>query len=405
MADDSWQVWLEDHFSGEQLSDANFVGDLADPDGDGQNNRFEFLAKMDPMDRESRLRLDFAGESKDWLRLEPVVDGIAYEIQTSDDLVSWNIFELGTFSQVGNGMLFKRNPQVLRALYRVAINPLVSTPEGFSLIPAGTFFMGSLPTEAGRYPDEVRREVNISRNFFMGQTEVSKAEWDRVRAWGLKHGYSDLAVGRSGFREDSSDQHPVTEVSWYAVVKWLNAKSEMEGGLIPCYSVDGLVYRTGISEPDCNFSNNGYRLPTEAEWEYGCRAGTIYAFYTGKIVIIDADPLDPNLDRAGWYVANSDWPGGGKNTHPVGDPLKEANAWGLRDTHGNVMEWCWDWWRNHIVAATDPVGPASGKYRILRGGHFYAVARDCRSGIRGSALPDNSGFWAAYTGFRIARSQ
>ncbi|QXD22918.1 SUMF1/EgtB/PvdO family nonheme iron enzyme [Opitutia bacterium ISCC 51] len=107
----------------------------------------------------------------------------------------------------------------------------------------------------------------------------------------------------------------------------------------------------------------------------------------------------------GWYVANSKWPGGGWNTRPVGDPRKDSNAWGLRDTHGNVMEWCWDWWQNNIIKATDPLGPSVGSYRVVRGGHFYATARDCRSSSRGSSIPNGDPHWLAYTGFRMARSR
>lgn len=402
---ESWPEWLEMHFPSEVINNSDYVGDTADPDGDGFTNRFEFIAKLDPMDAESKIRFTIENSSPNKLLIGPFSEGVGYKIDSSSNLNDWKPLQAENFQSVGSDLIFEVNPDSADHFYRLSVSLEAFVSDDFSEIPSGTFWMGPLPTEKGRYSNEVRREITLTRSFFMGRTEVSKAEWDRVRSWGLEHGYSDLAEGRKGFKEDSTDQHPVTEVNWYDVVKWLNARSEMEGGLIPCYTVDGLVYRTGDVEPDCNFLNNGYRLPTEAEWEYSCRAGTIYAFYTGEILFIDADPPDPNLDKAGWYVANSDWPGGGWNTRPVGDPRKDANAWGLRDTHGNVMEWCWDWWQTNIVKATDPLGPSSGSYRAVRGGHFYAVARDCRSSNRGSAIPSGDPHWSAHTGFRIALSR
>lgn len=201
-------------------------------------------------------------------------------------------------------------------------------PEGYSLIPAGTFTMGSPQSEPGRFSNETQHSVTLTRSFYLQQTEVTKAQWDAVRAEGAARGYTDLPPGRNGYNGDASGRHPVTEVSWYDVVKWLNLKSELEG-LTPCYTVSGSTYKTGQSSPVYDTSANGYRLPTEAEWEYACRAGTTTAFYTGAITHTDTSPLDPNLVRAGWYGGNS-----GFKTHRVGG--KEANAWGLNDMHGNV---------------------------------------------------------------------
>jgi formylglycine-generating enzyme required for sulfatase activity len=127
-----------------------------------------------------------------------------------------------------------------------------------------------------------------------------------------------------------------------------------------------------------------YRLPTEAEWEYACRAGTTTRYYTGD--------SESDLARAGWYDGNS-----GDRTHPVGQ--KVANAFGLYDMHGNVWEWCQDWYGPYGTAnATDPRGPQRGPGRVVRGGGWYYYARKCRSAYRNFCNPDNA---YDFYGFRL----
>ena len=125
-------------------------------------------------------------------------------------------------------------------------------------------------------------------------------------------------------------------------------------------------------------------MPTEAEWEYACRAGTTTAYNTGASII----------DNTGWYEANSD-----KKTHPVGQ--KPANAWGLYDMHGNVWEWCWDWYGNYSSGAqTDPVGASSGSFRVFRGGSWFTSAQFARSALRYIDFPFSRNF---LLGFRVLR--
>jgi formylglycine-generating enzyme required for sulfatase activity len=152
---------------------------------------------------------------------------------------------------------------------------------------------------------------------------------------------------------------PVETVSWEDAQKFIRKLSEKDG-------------------------ENTYRLPTEAEWEYACRAGTDTPYYTGT--------TEADLDRAGWYSENS----GGK-THPVRQ--KEANAWGLYDMHGNVWEWCQDWYGEYPEGTvTDPAGPDKGSARVLRGGGWYRGAGYCRSGSRDSDSPDRR---LSLLGFRV----
>ncbi len=273
--------------------------------------------------------------------------------------------------------------------------PPLPIPSGFVSIPAGAFNMGSPLGEPGRDSDETLHEVTLTNGFHMSESEVTWAEWMDVRDWAVTHGYDDLSSGRNGRNGDESGTHPVTEVSWWNAIKWCNARSEMEGRTPVYYTSANFgsenLLRVGTSTPFADWSANGYRLPTEAEWEFACRAESSTAFYTGVITNTELLPLDPNLNAAGWYGGNSE-----SKTHAVGG--KQANAWGLRDMHGNVREWCWDWYGAYGGDATDPKGESSGAARVFRGGSWGGSAGDCRSANRDGFSPapatDNYGFRA-----------
>ena len=188
------------------------------------------------------------------------------------------------------------------------------------------------------------------------------------------------------------DACPVEAVSWYEAVDYCNALSEREDRT-PAYELDG----TSVTwDP----AANGYRLPTESEWEYACRAGTTTAFYSGPITKPRCE-LAWNLDRIGWYCGNNG---------EVGDPdygtkeggQKVPNAWGLYDASGNVWEWCWDWYGDYPAGpVTDPTGPDSGSSRIFRGGSWLSYADNGRSAYRVRFAPDYRG---NHLGFRPAIS-
>ena len=215
----------------------------------------------------------------------------------------------------------------------------------FKKIPAGSFMMGSPEDEKGRDDDEgPRHKVIISRPFYIGVYEVTQKQYEKV-------------MGKNP-SEYKGSYRPVEEVSWNDAKKFCEKLSEMEG-------------------------NRTYRLPTEAEWEYACRAGTKTAYYWG-------DEMDGEYC---WYDENSN------NTDPVG--TRKPNKWGLYDMSGNVWEWCEDWYSNSEYPSferRDPKGPSSGSRRVNRGGGWRTSPGNCRSANRSNLTPRNT---PGALGFRV----
>jgi formylglycine-generating enzyme required for sulfatase activity len=249
----------------------------------------------------------------------------------------------------------------------------------FALIPAGTFRMGNITDHSDGLPDaKPVHEVMITRPFLMSRTEVTQEHYEVV-------------MGNNPSYFSGADM-PVEQVSWYEAVAFCNALSLQEG-LDPCYSGNG-------DSTTCDFTANGYRLPTEAEREYACRGGMETDFYTGGMTNSRCTVLDPALDMAGWYCGNSNF-----STHPVG--LKEPNSFGLYDMHGNVYEWCWDWYSSNYYGSSpgvDPRGPGGGGllvHRVARGGAFAGWPYSCRSSYRYNSSPEIK---YSSIGFRVVRA-
>jgi formylglycine-generating enzyme required for sulfatase activity len=250
-----------------------------------------------------------------------------------------------------------------------------------------------------------QHKVNV-RAFYMRKNLVTKAEWDEVRAWGLKNGYTDLDAG-SG----QAANHPVQSITWHDAVQWCNAKSVKEG-LVPCYYTDAAqttVYQTGETDLDSTmvkWSANGYRLPTEVEWEKAARGGLSGKRFPWGDTISHEQANFCN-DGAESYQTGSTGhhstykTGEGPYTSPVASFA--ANGYGLYDMAGNVCEWCWDWYGTYPAALeTDPRGAFSGSYRVYRGGGWHYVASHCRVAYRSSYNPADGGVYGI--GFRVARS-
>jgi len=243
---------------------------------------------------------------------------------------------------------------------RFADAPVITNKTGmtFILISSGTFLMGSPASEPGRDSDELQHVVTITRPFYMQTTEVTQGQWRSV-----------MGYNPSRFRH-CGDDCPVEKVSWHDVQKFILRLNSEEEGASP------------------------YRLPTEAEWEYAARAGSASALANGKIAETGCEP-DLNLNRVGWYCGNSN----GK-THAVAK--KQPNAWGLYDMHGNVWEWCQDWYGDYQAeSVVDPKGPVDGLIRTNRGGSWWWFARFCRSANRIRYMPFDR---TEDLGFRLVRS-
>ena len=296
----------------------------------------------------------------------------------------------------------KRRQKETAAKLKVPVEMTLQLGKGvtmkLALIPAGKFLMGSPKTEAGRDGDEgPQRQVTISRPFYIGLTEVTRGQF---AAFASDSGYKTTAekegwvyafdgktlttlTGASwrkvGFEQ--ADTHPVVCVNWddaTAFTAWLGRKA-----------------RRTVS------------LPTDAQWEYACRAGTATVYQWGD---------DPDHGKGWCNVADAtakqkftwwktfSWADGHVFTAPVAS--YKPNAWGLHDMHGNVMEWCRDWYDAKYYSANatalDPAGPAQGKDRVVRGGSWRFTVGFCRSAYRGSAHPVSaSAFFSRQRGFRV----
>jgi sulfatase modifying factor 1 len=279
-----------------------------------------------------------------------------------------------------------------------------SLPAEMVLIPAGSFEMGDNLREG--WDDEQPVHTVFVSAFCLDKYEVAKTLWDEVADWAEGHGY-DIGPGDgSGKALD----HPVQSVSWYDVAKWANARSEMEG-LTPCYTIAGSVYRAGESDPECTWGANGYRLPTEAEWEKAARGGG----EGHRFPWCDTDTIDharANYDSGDAYSYNTSATRGyhpeySNGPQPYTSPAGNfaANGYGLYDMAGNVWEWCWDWWsKSYYVSSpgTDPHGPESGSQRVVRGGSWVNFSYSCRVADRYDRPPDT--VTDLSLGFRLVRT-
>ena len=242
-------------------------------------------------------------------------------------------------------------------------------------IPAGTFMMGSPVGEKGHEADEKSAVVTLTHPFSLSMTVVTQAQWKKVmhsEPWG---------------EEVPADEDcPATCVSW-------------DDALDFCETLTSLELRAGKLK-----ANRGYRLPTEAEWEYACRAGTTTAFSFGDEAKLTEhawwEGVDSEALKVGRFEAGPGNAPREQYARKVG--MKKPNPWGFHDMHGNVLEWCWDWSGEKLSGGTNPVGPEGGFHRVSRGGSWRSYPDDCRSAYRFSRDPlcRND-----YLGFRVVCSQ
>jgi formylglycine-generating enzyme required for sulfatase activity len=305
----------------------------------------------------------------------------------------------------GNEMrsVSKDNQVEMLVPQEVAVAP-PPPPRGMLMIPGCQFVMGSGVLVPGS--SVPARTIN---SFFIDAYEVPGCVWTDIRRWAVIHGYTDLAEGQDGSRSDGNaagSDHPVVKVTWYDCLKWCNARSEKEN-LVPVYYVNSIqknVYRTGrldLLEMCVDWTANGYRLPTEAEWERAARGGVSGQLY----------PWGDKLD----HTRANYWNGATTNrsgTTPIGTfsgraseregsktVISDANGFGMHDVAGNVYEWCWDWFGPYSV--TNSFGPVSGTYRVIRGGCWASVVdMNLSCGYRNAMRPAQA---SPHVGFRCVR--
>ena len=283
----------------------------------------------------------------------------------------------------------------------------IRAPDGWAVAPAGTFVMGSPADEAGRASDEgPSHRVEITRPLLVKATEVTVAEWEAL-------------LGNRPSKFSCGPDCPVTNVTFWDALAYANAAS-LRDGLHECYNLRGCEGTPG-EQMECasvtfkGLGCSGYRLPTEAEWEYAARAGTQTPTWAGGLTLKSPNHA-PELDAIAWYAGNSGaeyegaedcsgWPDKPHDAprcgpHPVAS--KAANPLGLFDMLGNVWEWTWDYKGPYPdEASIDPVGPARGEERVNRGGAWNPEAKFLRSAARGSATP---GYSCVGLGFRLVRT-
>lgn len=273
------------------------------------------------------------------------------------------------------------------------------------LIQVGSFSMGAPEDEPGFLGDEALHPVTLTNNFQIYNTEVTNQQYADLAQWALEQGYcaitgtrlydnldgsnlelmvmdegedGEISFNGSEFIIDAGlENHPVKEINWFGAASYCDWLS-MKESLPRAYNhTDPTSWKCNGGDP---YAARGYRLPTEAEWEFACRAGSSSAFSGGNITETGCGH-EPSLVDQGWYCGNADgW------THPVA--RLNPNAFGIYDMHGNVWEWCNDWYDNtYEDEEIDPVGPASRRYKALRGGGWSDAARRCRSASRRNPSP------------------
>lgn len=268
-----------------------------------------------------------------------------------------------------------------RLLTSIVVLLLLLAPAGASAaelihIKGGQFLMGSPASEFRHGTDETQHTVILSE-FYLGKCAVTQKEYQQV-----------MGESPSNFKGDNL---PVENVTWIDAIRFCNARSKKEG-FTPAYAIVRAGEKMVVN---WDKSANGYRLPTEAEWEYACRAGTVTPFNTGDNI------TDRQANYYGHYpYKNAPRGRYREKTLPVGSFT--ANSWGLYDMHGNVWEWCWDLYGVYEASSqTDPDGPDSGNFRVNRGGGWNDFGRHLRSAYRAATPPLNRTF---NVGFRLART-
>ena len=329
---------------------------IIEPNGDE-----EFVVGMDTLitwegvSPDEAVRLDYSTDNgQSWQIIEEFARGLSYNWRVPKTPSEQCIARVSAFSQ------FQDQFEMV-------------------IIPPGKFKMGKTGPWSGNREESPVHDVIISRPFLFGRHEITQIQYEAV-----------MGENPSNFK---GDYLPVEKVTWQEVVMFCNKLSDLKG-LDRCYEI-GLDSNSNIISVNCNWSANGYRLPTEAEWEYACKAGTTTDLYSGNVTYNKCEPLDSNLNMIAFYCGNSE-----KKTNEVGQ--KEPNVFGLYDMIGNVFEYCWNSYQRYENATlTNPKGQPEGTYRIFRGGAWDSTPFQCRSSFRANI---SQLYRTSTLGFRIVRN-
>jgi formylglycine-generating enzyme required for sulfatase activity len=345
----------------------------------------------------------------DDVRIDLYKGGVLF-MNISDNVLSSGSFEweIGAVMEAGSDFKIKITSTGDESVSDVSDQNFTvsyqTPPEGFAVIPGGTFIMGDHLSEG--YSDELPLHSVYISDLYMGKYEITQKEWNDIMGSNPAAGYG---VG---------DDYPVYNISWYSILKYCNLRSISEG-LTPVYSINnythpanwGAVPTTDNSSWNaavCNWSANGYRLPTEAEWEYAARGGLSGQRFPDGATISHSTN---GATQANFYSSSESYnvspttgyhPDFNESSSPVGS--FPPNDYGLYDMSGNMQEWCWDWYSTgyySISPVNDPRGPDAGSFRLLRNGSWAHIEFCCRVSYRYSG----SAFFNGYTsaGFRVAR--
>ena len=335
----------------------------------------------------------------------PTTSGVNYYIQGSGNLQTWT--QVATTVGTGAEATVLLSGQGVGTAKFFRVTTLAPAPPGFSFIPATTFTMGEQsnmdPPLVGGAPAHT---VTLS-SYYMAQKEVTYGEWQTTYSYAITNGYGFSNVG-SGKAAD----HPVHTISWHDAVKWCNARSRQEG-LQACYVLNtqnGAEFKTGTpGNIYCNFTRNGYRLPTESEWENAARGGAVGLNFPWGNTITHSNANYTSDTFYAYDVSPT------RGAHPLwrttGNPKTSpggsfpANGYGLYDMTGNVKEWCYDQEGPYPDSgAVNPIGPEEGSAfatRMLRGGSWFAYANHALIATRINQEPIVT---SQDFGFRVARS-
>ena len=273
-----------------------------------------------------------------------------------------------------------------------------STGIQLAIIPRGEFMMGSPPKEPGRKPDELLHRIQITDTFLLGTREVNQSQYLHVMESSPSH-FTPLAEGKSKLQDMDTGTFPVERVSWFDAIDFCNRLSRKDG-YPPYYQLAAIVRQENsiMSSQVSIQGGNGYRLPTEAEWEYACRASTTTRFHFGFNA----------MKRANLIARSPTVYGSGGKLYSLGRTTATGtyppNGFGLFDMHGNVAEWCWDWYdKDHYSRSLprNPAGPRQGVHRVVRGGSWLVNESSSRAASRFYLTPRDHKY---FVGFRVART-